>query len=346
MLFLFAFLIKDLRNQLQNEHDQFIRIQQNKNASLIHIYRGQLMTAKELKQLQEKNSITWLVNNTFLSTTFDQTLRPPDHPVQSVLFEIEVNTDIPSRPYEKVIHLTQFKDEEECLFTFGTQFVKREVFYDSMAQIYIARLQVSSDYRSMNYQPSPSDNERKRLKKAFRLLEIVATDLSEEDLDTIFNELTTLYPDENQWILAVKTFWLAEKYQHDHAYMKALSSYQAILPIWHKFLDDEDLNCLFDIAHIHHNVALCYHHDLKDHSSAEKEYLQAIEYYKFALKSSLTPFERIRIYGKLCHLENHRLTLNGYDPNESEMVVRYNEQNLAILPNKQCRICTNITTSG
>lgn len=67
VLVLFAFLIKDLRNQLQTKHDeQFLRIDKNENTPLIYIYRG---------QLQKENSISWLVNNTFLSMTFDRMMK-------------------------------------------------------------------------------------------------------------------------------------------------------------------------------------------------------------------------------------------------------------------------------
>lgn len=89
-----------------------------------------------------------------------------------------------------------------------------------------------------------------------------------------------------------------------------MAYYQQILPIWHEFLDDEDLNCLMDLANTHYSLARCYHNGLKDHCSAEKEYLQAMEFYKRAL-------------------ENHRIKLNGYDSNETEMIVRHNELRLA-----------------
>lgn len=65
------------------------------------------MSLKEIQRLKSYRSVAWLVNNSFLSATFNRdvalrflnlsTLQLNDN-LQSVLFEIEVNNQIKSRP--------------------------------------------------------------------------------------------------------------------------------------------------------------------------------------------------------------------------------------------------------
>ncbi len=65
------------------------------------------MSLKEIQRLKSYRSVAWLVNTSFLSATFNRdvalrflnlsTLQLNDN-LQSVLFEIEVNNQIKSRP--------------------------------------------------------------------------------------------------------------------------------------------------------------------------------------------------------------------------------------------------------
>lgn len=330
VLFLFSFLIKDIQNQLKKEHEAFIS---NKH-SIVKVYRGQMMSPEEIEQLKNNNNTPWFTNNSFLSTTLNrdvalrflnQSASITGSELQSVLFEIEVNTQMKSRPYGDISHLSQFEDEKEFLFTFGNRFEKIFVFYNDLEYIYTVQLQLNYDYYMKEDGEFISNNQRKMFKKCVTLLEAVTEEISMEYIHTIYEELIHLYPSEEGWVLALKMNWLAMKYMKEKNYIAALDYYKQALCIWHKFTDDEELKCYFDIARIHRNLAGHHQYDIIDQVLAEKEYLEAAHYFKLALKTTETYFERMKIYEKLIYLENHRMQLEGYDRNDTEMIVRYEE---------------------
>ncbi|CAF2645663.1 unnamed protein product [Rotaria sp. Silwood2] len=153
--------------------------------------------------------------------------------------------------------------------------------------------------------------------------------MSIENINVIFEELIILYPSEKEWILALQKCWLASENMKEKNYTAALSNYSEALTIWYKFIDDEELNCFIDIGLIHQTLALCYQYDIKDHSLAEKEYLEAIQYFKIALNKATTDYERMKVYEKLSYLEKHRIQLTGYDSTNMEMIYRYEELSIA-----------------
>jgi hypothetical protein len=334
LLFLFGFIIKDIQKQLKKEHETF-KLEHN---SIVKVYRGQMMSLKEIKQLRDERSVAWLVNNSFFSTTFDRdialiflngTAPQSDDELQSVLFEIEVNTQIKSRPYCDISQLSQFHQETEFLFTFGNRFGKTQVFYDEDKHIYIAQLRLNYDFYMKDDQEFLLNNQRKMLKKCLSLLESITEDMSVNSTNIIFNELIILYPSEKEWIMPLKMCWLASKNIKEKDYTEALSNYNKALSIWHQFIDDEELNCFVDIGHTHQSLALYYQYDINDHTQAEKHYLEAIQYFKLALKKSTTNYERMKIYEKLSYLEKHRMKLPGYDPNDTEMILQYEQLSIA-----------------
>ncbi len=335
VLFLFGFLIKDIQNQLKKEHKKFILTHHNK---IVKVYRGQMMTPEEVQQLKNNRRTPWLVNNSFFSTTFnrdvalrflDQSPSQTDDGLQSVLFEIEINTEIKSRSYSDVSQMSQFEEETEFLFTFGNRFGKTIMFYNDCEYIYIVQLQLNYDHHIKDDQDFVFDNQRKMLKKCVHLLESVIDEISSESTNVILNELINLYPAEKQWILALKMSWLALKFIKEKDYLGAVFYYKKSLDIWHEFIDDESLNCLINIAGIHQNLARCYQDHIKNEILAEKEYLEAIQYFKLGLKKAKSHYERMKIYEKLSYLEKHRMKLIGYDPYDTEMILRYEELGIA-----------------
>ncbi|CAF4001910.1 unnamed protein product, partial [Rotaria sordida] len=297
------------------------------------------MSLKEIQQLEGNNGTPWIINNSFLSTTLksevvDMFLGLPsstqsDDELQTVLFEIEVNTEIKSRPYGDVSQLSQFQTENEFLFTFGNRFEKTNVLYDETKQIYTIHLKLNYDYYMQNDNEFVFDNQRKMLKRCTSLLQNVTKDASIENANMIFEELIIRFPSEQEWILALQKCRLASEHIKEKDYTKALSNYDEALSIWHKFINDEELNCFIDIGLVHQNLALCYQYDIKDHNLAEKEYLEAIQYFKIAMKKVTTDYERMKIYEKLSYLEKHRMQLTGYDPTNMEMIHRYEELSIA-----------------
>ncbi|CAF0846409.1 unnamed protein product [Didymodactylos carnosus] len=92
------------------------------------VYRGQHLKVDELQEL--KDNIGRLISmNTFISTTCkedvafmlagDGSLSPI---LESILFEIQINTSIDTKPYANIKELSVMKDEDEVLFSIGTIF--------------------------------------------------------------------------------------------------------------------------------------------------------------------------------------------------------------------------------
>lgn len=120
LLYLFSFFIRDLQQQLQRHQYQ----------TSVYVYRGQLMSKKEVQQL--KNSVGQLISmNSFLSTTIDRDIAIifsgdtglPDQDFQPVLFEIEANPQIVGiKPFADITHFSYMNDEEEVLMMLGSIF--------------------------------------------------------------------------------------------------------------------------------------------------------------------------------------------------------------------------------
>lgn len=333
-LFLFAFFLKDIEYQLEKEHQQYLL----QNQSKIEVYRGQMMSKEEVQQLEDNKNSPWIINNSYLSTTFNrctaltylnQSPHIGDDDEQSVLFEIEVNPLIKSRCYSKISHLSYFAEEEELIFAFGNRFSKILTFYNPIEYIYIVKLQLNSNYRIKEkdlFQSSPS---RKMLKKSLSLLNSMVDQMSIEMINLIFNHLVELYPEDNQWITAWKLDYLSKIYFYQKNFNEALIHSNDARQTWNNFLEDKQLNCYVDIAQIHSNLSHYYHYSLHDQIKAEQEYLNSISYFKLGLKNCESDFERMKIYEELSLIERHRIRLDGYSINDTNMITTYEQLSIA-----------------
>jgi hypothetical protein len=141
LLYLFAFFIRDLQQQLKR----------NQYSSLIHVYRGQLMTKKEVEQL--KNSMGHLISmNSFLSTTLDRDVAiifsgdtgTPNYDFQAVLFEIEADPRVVgTKSFADITRFSYMDDEEEILMMLGSIFRLTHIRYQG--QLCIIQLQLCSE---------------------------------------------------------------------------------------------------------------------------------------------------------------------------------------------------------
>ncbi|CAF2531350.1 unnamed protein product [Rotaria sp. Silwood2] len=141
LLYLFGFFIRDLRNQL--EQYQF--------PSSIRVYRSQLMSRKEVQQLQ--NFMGQLISmNSFLSTTLDREvaifflgdIEVSNGDLQPVLFEIEADSRIDGvKPFGNITPFSYIADEEEVLMMLGSIFRLIHIRYEG--QLCIIELVLSSE---------------------------------------------------------------------------------------------------------------------------------------------------------------------------------------------------------
>ena len=144
----YRFFIHDLHKQLlyeQHTNKRFLAL------SVIHLYRGQLISAAEIRKLQ--NAIGQYISvNSFFSTSKNkrsglQYVTPCDEndALQSILYEIEVDTRLKSlKPYASISHLSDFGEgEHEVLFMLGTVFRVLCVERDDEGKFWLVKLQLS-----------------------------------------------------------------------------------------------------------------------------------------------------------------------------------------------------------
>ncbi|CAF0830058.1 unnamed protein product [Adineta steineri] len=128
-IFKYRFFIADLHLQLSDLHADFIQkwpIFSKKKT--LTVYRGQSMSATELKKIQD-NIGGFIAINTFLSTTTSSAVaasfagdgsgRPL---LESVIFEIDIDPSKTTRPFANIQLLSVMKNENEIIFSIGTVF--------------------------------------------------------------------------------------------------------------------------------------------------------------------------------------------------------------------------------
>ncbi|CAF4166474.1 unnamed protein product, partial [Rotaria sordida] len=141
LLYLYGFFIRDLYQQLKR----------NQYPAPIHLYRGQLMSKKEVQQL--RNFIGQLISmNSFLSTTTDREVAiifsgndgVLNNDIQPVLFEIQADPDIGGiKPFADITSFSYMEDEEEVLMMLGAIF--RIVHIRDESQLCIIQLVLCSE---------------------------------------------------------------------------------------------------------------------------------------------------------------------------------------------------------
>ncbi|CAF0957484.1 unnamed protein product [Didymodactylos carnosus] len=89
--------------------------------------------------------------NSLLSTsysrktkTFARSVETTDQ-IQSVLFEIELDTSLTTKPFASIEHLSYYKDENEILIMFGVVFKINEIRFNKTGQIWIINVSLLSD---------------------------------------------------------------------------------------------------------------------------------------------------------------------------------------------------------
>ncbi|UJR24678.1 hypothetical protein I4U23_006051 [Adineta vaga] len=145
----FAKLVRDLHQQLKQEHKLFSKRQKS---SILTVYRGQFISKDELTRLKTAKGELFSMNS-FLSTSSNKTKAiefatsrlPPTDQLTSILLEIHVNIKSESRPLADIKHLSAFSEEEEILFMFGCIFRLDDVWYDEECQLWKLRLTLCGD---------------------------------------------------------------------------------------------------------------------------------------------------------------------------------------------------------
>ncbi|UJR29648.1 hypothetical protein I4U23_017196 [Adineta vaga] len=317
LLFLYGFFLQDIYQQLVKENDNFRRI--NSETSKLIVYRGQLISKSEIERIKNDTVAVYdlLVNKSLFSTTLkrdcaliylNEQTRPNDD-IQNVLFEIEIDLQTKSyHPFTDISHLSQFPIESEVLFMIGTSFKvnTKEITYKLDENLWIMKLTLEGSFKDYETHLKIA-NDKRTLKNCINLLPKTTLndmiDISIDELNIIFEELLLMYPFDNQWISAIQYRTFAIYHQiHSNDYDLALINY----------IDDEELDCLRNIAKIYSDMAVCYDFYMKDLIMSNKYYDLAIHFYHSALeRSTSTIYEKIKIYKQLAYLYDCKMNVNN-----------------------------------
>ncbi|CAF1241265.1 unnamed protein product [Didymodactylos carnosus] len=280
IIFKFRFLIADLYRQLQREYSKFME-RFTHGEYFLTVYRGQHLKADELHEL--KDNIGGLISmNTFLSTTCEKgvaLIHAGDgsfSPIlESILFEIQVNTSIDTKPYANIKEFSVMNHEDEVLFSIGTIFRIKSVEKASATGIWSVKLLLNSE----------SDEQLKVLSEQIR----EETDRS-SDLYTLGYLLREMgeYAKAERYLRrlinatlpndpAMGTFYniIGTVYNGHGEYSQALQYYEQSLEIQLKTLGPNHPS----VATTYNNIGRVY--------NDQGEYSQALKYYEQTLEIQL-----------------------------------------------------------
>ncbi|CAF4597107.1 unnamed protein product, partial [Rotaria sp. Silwood2] len=182
IVFIFRFFVKDLYKQLKVLHEDFLKILQESEVSNIIVYRGQFMVSNELQLLKE--NINGLVSmNTFVSTSMDKEVaeiyagdgsRRPQF--ESVLFEINIDMTILTKPLANIQEHSYFKDENEILLPVGSQFqimsienINNNIWYIHLISVN----ETDTKIKKLNYYLKDAIGDEPTMKKFIYILELM-----------------------------------------------------------------------------------------------------------------------------------------------------------------------------
>ncbi|CAF3430033.1 unnamed protein product [Rotaria socialis] len=321
-MFLFAFFLRDLFQQLKREHENFLR-KQLKN-SKVTVYRGQIMAKTEIEKL--KGSTGNMVTSSFMSTTFDPAMSEiylgtsmPDDELQSILFEIELNLAEKSFPYADISTISWFPSESETLLMPGLEFKMTEnsIYYDLERKIWLAKLELVSDtIEKVEDRMLEGFGERRKMRYYIDLLMETLTEFCSATaalIETVFNQLMQLFPRE-KWILAVKMSCLAQyNIDRDFNYTLALPNWDEALKYWLEYQDDEELNADIAIGRIYYDIGTIYYFHIKHTGKSRENFDLSIKHYQIAIKKGLTSSEQINIYEYLHEMYGKKFLISAIE---------------------------------
>jgi tetratricopeptide (TPR) repeat protein len=149
-LFAFRFFITDIAKQIKNQYDKYIRTSHNRKS--IQVYRGQLIGNNEL-QLIKNNIGQYLSMNSFFSTSLNPSaaldfIKPLiiiDNKQQKILFQIEINPKLQTKPFVNVTEMSFYQNEDEILIMLGAFFHIDNIYLDDKENIWIACLSLADE---------------------------------------------------------------------------------------------------------------------------------------------------------------------------------------------------------
>ena len=342
VLLLFGSFVQDLYLHLKEEQSKQQQLRSTNPTDTV--YRGQAISEDDLEKLAPDCAIQ---NMTFLSTSTDRE-KAEDFLLSSVgmqnvtrvIFEIDIDYEHKTALFSDMAQFSFFPSECEVLFIMNTRFAfqSREECNDrpDLPPHWVIKLKLKSYYdmlrdRQLNAGP---ERERKTLKNCLNALSDMSELIATSEDTVVFDILMNIYPDEKEWIRAIKLSCLAEfeaqrcdnPRENEVDYSLAFPIYEQSLQIWENYLHDDQLNCSFDIALIYNAMAELYHCVPSDSNEHYLCYLKkAVDSYEIALnKCSPMDYEEMEI---VYNLNGAYFNLTKIDPNTYGLkAIRFNER--------------------
>ncbi|CAF3367038.1 unnamed protein product [Rotaria sp. Silwood2] len=120
--------------------------------------------------------------------------------------------------------------------------------------------------------------------------------------ETIFNELTELFPQESKWFSDVKLKSQSEQpriIDEEEFNMEIVSNYEQAIKIWQDYQDDKELNCSIELEQLYKDIGEYYGDAIHDYKMAEKYYNLAVGHYLSVLEKENSDYEKMKIYNDM-----------------------------------------------
>lgn len=232
LLYSFRMCIADIYRQLANEHK---KLKESSPQLTLHVYRSQAISKAELERIKQSTN-EFLSMNSFFSTSRneEQALSfvsggEPTADLVYVLFSIEADLTLNSKPFADINNLSAFEGEEEVLFMLGTIFRIKQVNFNQQRNLWVVSLELCGQ--------------------------------DDHDLNSIFQHFKNDFGEKTSlWHLTDLLFDMneidrAEKFYHrlidDVSEYEAAVCYDALGVIAHRKAD-------YNLASMYHNKALKY----------------------------------------------------------------------------------------
>jgi hypothetical protein len=340
VIFLFGFFIKDMYTQLKTEHENF-KTNHTHNPT-VKVYRGQIISSDELYMITHG---TDFITTSFFSTTLDHSLAlfliesssPRDDQLQSILFEIELDTHFMSHPFGHISSLSYFPDEDEVLFMIGAQFKVIECSHDDNRNMYLTKLKLEDESSLKQEYDIIGITPRATLKNCVNEILNHLYKASLEDINSLFIELQELFPSETGWLDAAKYLIIARIYQQFHVkhypeYINiTLAKLKQALKIYQSYLNDSELVCAIDIGRICLDLGFVYGVYVEDNIVANNYYDLGITSCALSLQTTVDKHKRIELYDTIALLSENRTRITDDETQRREILlncIRYRELQL------------------
>ncbi|CAF1357646.1 unnamed protein product, partial [Didymodactylos carnosus] len=308
LLFSMRFFIKDISQQLTDEHRKFAR-----KKGVIRAYRGQAVATEEMNKLRcgEGQLISF---NSFLSTSlnkdealiFARQIVSSDT-LQRVFFEIKVDTRLETRAFADISDMSYFQSEKEVLFTLGSVFRLENVMFDEREALWCVRLTLCNEddqnikemYAYQKKSVGGGDEQASLVSLGLILFEMGEYEKAKQYYTRVLDELS-----DDDINVALCHRRLGEVSASQGEYDVALDHLNEAVKLYKKFQH----------AHVTLDIAYCYDWIGIVHREKE-EYETALSYSHKALtiKQAKLPADHVETAHTLCQIGNVHYGQRDYD---------------------------------